>query len=258
MKQLRHILSVLMIVLVAVMAAGTVVERLHGSEVALAQVYGTWWFVGLWALMAVFMVWMAVKTKMWRRFTVFALHLSILLILMGALLTKLTGQQGRMLLQPGEPTCKFYVGNTEKNHPVELPFTLTLDRFEVVNYPGTHKPMDFVSHIVIGDGSGEEETAISMNHILKRQHYRFYQTDYDEKGDSILSVARDPWGIGVTYTGYALLFIALVVMLIERRTRKGLAEQNSNKAFRAITISWGSTRAVSPLPSASREPLCRD
>ena len=244
MKQLRHILSVLMIVLVAVMAAGTVVERLHGSEVALAQVYGTWWFVGLWALMAVFMVWMAVKTKMWRRFTVFALHLSILLILMGALLTKLTGQQGRMLLQPGEPTCKFYVGNTEKNHPVELPFTLTLDRFEVVNYPGTHKPMDFVSHIVIGDGSGEEETAISMNHILKRQHYRFYQTDYDEKGDSILSVARDPWGIGVTYTGYALLFIALVVMLIERRTRKGLAEQNSNKAFRAITISWVSVLVV--------------
>ena len=227
MKSMRHILSVLMIVLVAVMAAGTVVERLHGSEVAMAQVYGTWWFVGLWALMAIFMVWMAVKTKMWRHFTVFALHLSILLILMGALLTKLTGQQGRMLLQPGEPTCKYYVGNAEENHPMELPFSLTLDRFEVMNYPGTHKPMDFVSHIVIGDGSGAEETTISMNHILKRQHYRFYQTDYDEKGNSILSVAHDPWGIGVTYTGYALLFIALVVMLIERR-----------HVPRAITWSW--------------------
>lgn len=206
-----------MIVLVAVMAAGTVVERLHGSDVAMAQVYGTWWFVGLWALMAIFMVWMAVKRRMWRQPVVLILHLSILLILMGALLTKLTGQQGRMLLQPGEPTCKYYVGNAEDNHPVELPFTLTLDRFEVMNYPGTHKPMDFVSHIVISDGSDAEEATISMNHILKRQHYRFYQTDYDEKGNSILSVAHDPWGIGVTYIGYALLFMALIAMLIKRK-----------------------------------------
>lgn len=217
MNKIRHILSVLMIVLVAVMAAGTVVERLHGSDVAMAQVYGTWWFVGLWALMAIFMVWMAVKRRMWRQPVVLILHLSILLILMGALLTKLTGQQGRMLLQPGEPTCKYYVGNAEDNHPVELPFTLTLDRFEVMNYPGTHKPMDFVSHIVISDGSDAEEATISMNHILKRQHYRFYQTDYDEKGNSILSVAHDPWGIGVTYIGYALLFMALIAMLIKRK-----------------------------------------
>ena len=66
-----------------------------------------------------------------------------------------------------------------------------------------------------------------MNHILKRQHYRFYQSDYDEKGNSILEVSRDPWGIGVTYTGYALLFVALVTMLINRRQDP-----------RAVTWSW--------------------
>ena len=227
MKQLRHILSVLIIVVIAVLAAGTIVERLHGTEFAMSHVYGTWWFVVLWALVAILMVWIAVKAKMWKRLTVFALHLSILLILLGALLTMLTGQHGRMLLQPGEPTRKFYVGNEVENHPVELPFTLTLDRFEVVPYPETHKPKDFVSHIVVGDASGEEETTISMNHILKRQHYRFYQSDYDEQGNSILEVSRDPWGIGVTYTGYALLFIALVAMLIERR-----------QGPRAVTWSW--------------------
>lgn len=227
MKQLRHILSVLIIVVIAVLAAGTVVERLHGTELAMSHVYGTWWFVALWSLVAILMVWMALKTKMWKRLTVFALHLSILLILLGALLTMLTGQHGRMLLQPGEPTHKFYVGNEVENHPVELPFTLTLDRFEVVPYPETHKPKDFVSHIVVGDASGEEEVVVSMNHILKRQHYRFYQSDYDEKGNSILSVSRDPWGIGVTYTGYVMLFLALVVMLLRQP-----------KTYRAVTISW--------------------
>ena len=214
MKEIRHILSVLVIVMIAVLAAGTIVERLHGTEFALSHVYGSWWFVGLWALIAVFMVWMAVKYRMWKHFVVCALHLSILLILLGALLTMLTGQQGRMMLKPGEATHTFYIGNEVENHPVELPFTLTLDHFEVVNYPETHKPMDFVSHIVIGDTSGDEEFTISMNHILRRQHYRFYQTDYDEAGNSILSVSRDPWCIGVTYAGYVVLLVALVLMLV--------------------------------------------
>ena len=217
MKQIRHILSVLMIILIVVLATGTVVERLHGSTFALSHVYGTWWFVGLWALVAILMVWIAVKTKMWKRFTVFVMHLAILLILVGALLTKLTGMHGEITLKPGV---------TMRG---ELPVTLTLDRFEVVPYPGTHKPMDFVSHVIIDAGSeGEEKAAISMNHILKRQHYRFYQTDYDAKGNSTLSVARDPWGIGITYTGYVLLFLALVAMLVV----------HGKTAPKAITVSW--------------------
>ena len=56
MKYLRHITSVLTIILIAVLAAGTIVERLHGSEFALAHVYAAWWFVGLWATMAVLIV----------------------------------------------------------------------------------------------------------------------------------------------------------------------------------------------------------
>ena len=217
MKQIRHILSVLMIILIVVLATGTVVERLHGSTFALRHVYGTWWFVGLWALVAILMVWIAEKTKMWKRFTVFVMHLAILLILVGALLTKLTGMHVEITLKPGV---------TMRG---ELPFTLTLDRFEVVPYPGTHKPMDFVSHVIIDAGSeGEEKAAISMNHILKRQHYRFYQTDYDAKGNSTLSVARDPWGIGITYTGYVLLFLALVAMLVV----------HGKTAPKAITVSW--------------------
>lgn len=227
MKQTRHILSVLMIVLIAVLAAATVVERLHGSDFAMSRMYGTWWFVGLWAIMAGLMVWMAVKHRMWKRLMVTTLHLSILFILLGALLTKLTGQQGEMMLQKGVTSNRFQIEKHGNVSIGELPFTLTLDHFEVVPYPGTQKPMDFVSHIVVGDASGEEEVTISMNHILKRQHYRFYQSNYDAKGNSILAVSRDPWGIGFTYTGYALLFIALVAMLFERR--------NTPKA---VTISW--------------------
>ena len=215
MKSIRHLISVLMIIVIAVLATGTVVERLHGSNYALLHVYGTWWFVALWSLVAIGMVVMLAQRKSWKRVATCVLHVSILFILLGALLTKLTGWHGEITLKPGVTVQG------------ELPFSLKLNRFEVVNYPGTHKPMDFVSHVTVGDDSGEEDVTISMNHILKRQHYRFYQADYDQKGNSILAVAYDPWGIGFTYAGYVLLFIALVALLLKQP-----------KTYKTVTISW--------------------
>ena len=233
MKNLRHIVTILVISLIVVLAAGTIVESLHGSDFALAHVYGAWWFVGLWAVLAGLMVAMAVKCKMWKRMADCALHLAILFILLGALLTMLTGQHGRMMLEPGKPIHTFYEGNATENHPVDLPFALTLDRFEIETYANSNKPKDYISYLQITDGDIQEDKVISMNHILKHRHYRFYQSDYDEQGNSILDVARDPWGITVTYIGYALLFIALIAQLIKRK--------NTPKA---ITWSWISVLVI--------------
>ena len=227
MKLIRHIVSVLVIILIAVLAAGTVAEKLHGSEFALSHVYGTWWFVGLWALVAGLMVFMAVKCRMWKRMAVCALHSAILLILLGALLTKLTGQHGKMQLEPNRPNTQFFIKERGEVTKTALPFSLTLDRFEIETYPGSNKPKDYMSYLRLSDGETQKDIVISMNHILRHKHYRFYQSDYDEQGNSVLDVARDPWGIGVTYSGYVLLFTALVAMLIEQR-----------KTFRAVTISW--------------------
>ena len=227
MKYVHHITSVLVIILIAVLAVGTVVEKLHGSEFALAHVYSAWWFVGLWALMAGLIIYMAVKCRMWKRMAVCALHASILLILLGALLTMLTGQHGRMKLEPNRPNSQFFIQDKGEITKEALPFSLTLDRFEIETYPESKKPKDYISHLHLTDGNTTTETVISMNNILRHKHYRFYQSDFDEQGNSILDVARDPWGIGVTYTGYVLLFIALVAILIERR-----------KSFRAVTWSW--------------------
>ena len=227
MKQLRHITSVLVITLIAVLAAGTIVEKLHGSDFARIHVYGAWWFVALWALVALLIVYMAVKGKMWKQLAVGVLHLSILFILLGALLTMLTGQHGRMKLEPNRPNNHFFINEHGEITKEALPFSLTLDRFEIEKYPNSEKPKDYVSYLRLNDGNTYQDVVISMNHILRHKHYRFYQSDYDMQGNSILDVARDPWGIGVTYTGYALLFVALVALLVERR-----------KTFRAVTWSW--------------------
>ena len=227
MKYVRHITSVLVIILIAVLAAGTIVEKLHGSEFALTHVYSAWWFVGLWAVMAGLIVYMAVKCRLWKRTAVCALHLSILLILLGALLTMLTGQHGRMKLEPNRPNSQFFIQEKGEITKEALPFSLTLDRFEIETYEGSSKPKDYVSYLQLNDGETQRDVVISMNHILKHKHYRFYQSDYDDKGNSILDVARDPWGISVTYAGYALLFVALAAILFEQR-----------KTVKAVTISW--------------------
>lgn len=93
---------------------------------------------------------------------------------------------------------------------IELPFTLCLDSFRVEYYPGTDAPADYVSYI-------RDAEPVSMNRILSRQGYRFYQSSFDDdKEGSWLSVNYDPWGIGITYAGYILLGISMLWMLIGR------------------------------------------
>ena len=228
MKSFRHITAVLIVVL----AAGTIVEKLHGSDFARIHVYSAWWFVALWAMVAVLLVYLAVKCRMWKRMAVCALHLSILFILAGALLTMLTGQHGRMKLEPNRPNSHFFIQDQGEISKEALPFSLILDRFEIEKYDNG-KPKDYVSYLQLNNGETEKDVVISMNNILKHKHYRFYQSDYDDKGNSILDVARDPWGIGVTYVGYALLFFGLTALLVERR-----------KTMPAVTWSWLSVLIV--------------
>ena len=228
MKILRPFASILITLLIIALAAGTVVEKFHGSDYAISHVYGSWWFIALWALFAIAGAVITFRNKNWKNPVALTLFLSVVFILLGALLTMLTGQHGRMMLEPNKPISHFFVKEGEDNVTKEaLPFTLTLDRFEIETYQGSTRPKDYVSYLQLQDGDERQDVVISMNNILKHKHYRFYQNDYDKQGNSILDVARDPWGIGVTYAGYALLFIGLIVMLFEQR-----------KTVKAVTWSW--------------------
>ena len=233
MKQLRHIVSVLMIVLVTVLAAGTIVEKLHDADFANSHVYGTWWFVVLWAAFLVVAAILTFRDNNWKKPVVMTWFLATTCILLGALLTKTTGLHGRMKLEPNRPDSQFYIEENGEITKVALPFSLVLDHFEIETYPDSPKPKDYISHLQIQDGNTSTETIISMNNILKRDGYRFYQSDYDDKGNSILDVAHDPWGITVTYVGYVLLFVGLIAMLIERR-----------KKLWGITVAWLSVLVI--------------
>ncbi|MEE4214360.1 MAG: c-type cytochrome biogenesis protein CcsB, partial [Bacteroidales bacterium] len=104
---------------------------------------------------------------------------------------------------------------------IEFPFTLKLEDFILERYPGSSSPSGYRSEVVLID---EEEDvnipySIYMNNILKYGGYRFYQSSYDpdEKG-TILSVNNDRAGMLVTYTGYALLTLFILLSLLNRNS----------------------------------------
>jgi cytochrome c-type biogenesis protein CcsB len=102
-----------------------------------------------------------------------------------------------------------------------LPFSIKLNDFILERYPGSTSPSGYKSDVVLIDkiDNIEKPFTIFMNNILKYKGYRFYQSsfDRDEKG-TILSVNHDMLGMLVTYTGYALLFIFIILALLSRDT----------------------------------------
>ncbi len=217
MKTFRVILMVLVAV---VLAAGTVFEKYRGAEWVASHFYGSWWFAVLMGVVALGAIVAIVQGKMWRRPSALLVHAAVPVILLGGALTTWTGLHGSMTLQPGL-ACNEFDGH-------KLPFSITLESFDVVPYPGTHTPMDFVSHVTVADESTASSETISMNNILRRDGYRFYQEDYDDEGRSVLSVSHDPWGITVTYCGYALLLLGMLGLMLSpygrfRKLLKGAA-----------------------------------
>ena len=102
----------------------------------------------------------------------------------------------------------------------DLPFSIKLNDFIAEKYPGTEKSYaSFASEVTVLDKENFDYR-IYMNNILNYQGYRFFQASFDpdEKG-TILSVNYDFWGTLLTYIGYILLYIGLIVILFARFTR---------------------------------------
>ena len=211
---MKRIVIVLYMVVIAVMAGATMVENSRGTAFIGTAIYGAWWFSALWGLLTAAAVIYFLSRRVRRPSTV-ALHTAFVIILLGALLTHLTARQGILHLRTGDTTDRYVTPDQRVHH---LPFALTLDSFQVQYHVGTQAPSDFRSHLTILDGQERRQTVVSMNHIAAPHGVRLYQSSYDEDGrGSVLSVNSDPWGIPVTYTGYALLFLSLLWMLIDPR-----------------------------------------
>lgn len=199
---------------VAVIGTATVIESNIGTLRIFETVYGAVWFSFMWGIVAVASVYVLKRRLRFMRPASFILHIAFIIILAGALLTRLTSERGILHLREGEPTAA-YIDENDVRH--RLPFTVMLKKFSTEYYPGTEAPSDYISEITVTFPNGKTENArISMNNIASVEGWRFYQNSFDEDGrGSFLALNRDIYGIPVTYAGYIVLFISFIWMLVE-------------------------------------------
>jgi cytochrome c-type biogenesis protein CcsB len=105
---------------------------------------------------------------------------------------------------------------------VTLPFSLKLRDFILERYPGTNSASSYASEVTLIDPRKgiNREQRIYMNNILDHGGYRFFQSsfDQDELG-TVLSVNHDFWGTWISYIGYALLTLGLILTLFSKKSR---------------------------------------
>lgn len=212
----KKIIFILYILVLVCMAAATIVEKSQGTDYAHAHYYGAWWFILIWAVLAALGAFYIIKRKV-KCASTLALHLSFIIILAGALLTHISAKRGMIHLRIGQPTDTYMAQDEEQGMKEEkLPFSICLKKFEAKMHDGTNAVADYSSKFTVTDGDDKSEGEVSMNNIYSHRSYRLYQSSYDEDGKgSVLAINADPYGIPVTYTGYALLFISLVWMLFD-------------------------------------------
>lgn len=201
---MKRLIITLYILIIVCIGFATVVEKYRGTAFVGEHIYGAWWFSALWAVLTVASLAYIMKQHLYKRMAVMLLHLSFVVILVGALVTHLTAQRDTIHLRVGIP---YHLTSTSQ---------ITLKEFRIINYPGTDAPLDYQSVIL----HGNEQVLVSMNKVGNIDNYRLFQQSYDSDGAGVsLGLSYDPYGIAITYFGYLMLLIGIIATLLSRHTQ---------------------------------------
>lgn len=110
-------------------------------------------------------------------------------------------------------------GSIQKN----IPFTVQCRDFRLDRYPGSNSPSSFESELTIDDQRNNVKLnrRVFMNNVIDYDGYRFFQSSYEldnpstpenEEG-TVLSVNHDALGTNITYFGYLLMALAMILSL---------------------------------------------
>ncbi len=145
------------------------------------------------------------------------LHTAFVWMLSGATITHFSCVEGTLHLREGEQTDVII---TPRHTTVRLPFQVCLNDFQLVRYAGSNSPRSYKSAITIIEGDTRTDREVAMNKVISVQGYRLFQTAYDaDEAGTFLTVSYDLVGMPVTYAGYAMLFVGLLLLPFQRGSR---------------------------------------
>ena len=257
----------LLLVLLAALAAGTMVESSQGTQEAWRLVYYAKWFqvlliaIGANTAFAIAARWPPNKYRIGFLLT----HTSLILILVGALASATLKIEGSLALWEGQQGDRFWLPDQEESlGPLGvLPFEVRLDSFEIDTYPGSMRPAMFRSRVTVVDAAaGAFPAVIEMNRELSWAGYQLFQSSYQQEGGremTVLSVSRDP-GQLIVFIGYGLLLAGMAVVIGTRavqqkaltRRQEEWAAQKKGKRGKKVAAAAAGLLAVAAFAGAAR------
>lgn len=140
MKHLKNIILVVATAIILILMTATIVESSKGTAFVRQHIYTSGWFVVLWGIFAIAAAVYIMQRKSNVGASALLVHASFLIILLGALTSWLLAESGTLHLRQGETTSTMKDAEGEMK---ALGFEVSLNNFNVVNYPGTDAPMDY-------------------------------------------------------------------------------------------------------------------
>jgi len=128
------------------------------------------------------------------RLGVYVTHLSILLILLGAVIGMKFGFNGSLNLMEGTTSAVAYKGNGQK---IPLGFEIRCDDFDVGFYPDSDRPKEYKSWLTVIEGGREVlKKEIEVNSPLTYKGITFYQSSFgfEPNRNAIFKFAITPAG----------------------------------------------------------------
>ena len=242
------------------LASATFLEKYYGTA-AKAMIYYSPLFFLLQGLMALNFLAILFQRKGLNRgrWGFLLTHIALLVILAGAMVSHVIGEEGILHLREGECSDQLQIETDRGTLRYALPFEVELVHFTLARYPGSASPSAYESELLVHVDGQTIPVRVSMNNVLDVKGYRFFQASYDpdEKG-TVLSVNRDVEGRNITYTGYLLLLAGLLYSLFGSHTRFRQLARQLNKLGGKVLIgivgcccclsAWAQT-AVSAAPA---------
>lgn len=124
-----------------------------------------------------------VQKNAWCRLGVYVVHLSIIIIFIGALLGSFYGYKAFVNIVEGSSVDTVF---TQKNKPIKLGFAVRCESFAVTYY-NTGAPKEFKSVLTVLENGqpvkGYENIPIIVNDPLSYKGITFYQSSYGQSGE---------------------------------------------------------------------------
>lgn len=200
-------------VIITVLVAATILEKLCGSAFAIENIYHSWWFIAMWALLAVAATAYILRTR--RRGSLILLHASFVMVLLGAFVSFLTSKRGDMAIsEDGVPASMFELGDGALKR---LPFRLQLAGVDTLYTDGVETPSDYVVRVVADGKAVQAEYVISLNAPAKIDGYQFCIKGVNGGVVSLL-VSHDPYGRPISYAGYLMVFVSFLLLFFDKKS----------------------------------------